>query len=130
MVFRARDQMGREAAVSVSNKALALRLTLPALALGAGIPGVILAQAVAGVAALGWRPSSTGSWRAPPLQLSPPERPASCSRRARPILAMTAATPLQPYLDAILLSKLAPAAVVGWFGAAQERPGDARPPPP
>jgi O-antigen/teichoic acid export membrane protein len=32
---------------------------------------------------------------------------------------MTAAASMQPYLDAILLSKLAPAAVVGWFGAAK-----------
>jgi O-antigen/teichoic acid export membrane protein len=32
---------------------------------------------------------------------------------------VTAAVALQPYLDAILLSKLAPAAVVGWFGAAK-----------
>jgi O-antigen/teichoic acid export membrane protein len=36
-----------------------------------------------------------------------------------PILAMTAATSAQPYLDAIVLSKLAPANVVGWFGAAK-----------
>src|SRR6185503_11192875 len=32
---------------------------------------------------------------------------------------MTAATSVQPYLDAILLSKLAPAVTVGWFGAAR-----------
>jgi O-antigen/teichoic acid export membrane protein len=32
---------------------------------------------------------------------------------------MTAATSVQPYLDAILLSKLAPGVVVGWFGAAR-----------
>jgi O-antigen/teichoic acid export membrane protein len=36
-----------------------------------------------------------------------------------PILAMTAAASVQPYLDAIVLSRLAPAAVVGWFGAAK-----------
>jgi O-antigen/teichoic acid export membrane protein len=32
---------------------------------------------------------------------------------------MTAAIWAQPYLDVIILSKLAPATVVGWFGAAK-----------
>ena len=118
MVFRARDQMGREAAVSVSNKAIALVVTLPALALGAGIPGVILGRPWPA-----WPLS--GSRSAPPAARhaaacsSRPARPASSSAAGAPILAMTAAASVQPYLDAILLSKLAPAAVVGWFGAAK-----------
>jgi O-antigen/teichoic acid export membrane protein len=118
MVFRARDRMGRDAAVSVSNKAITLGIALPALALGAGIPGVIVAQAVAGFAALGLAVRLHERLGTPPLQVS--------SRAARellaagaPILAMTAATSAQPYLDAIILSKLAPASVVGWFGAAR-----------
>jgi O-antigen/teichoic acid export membrane protein len=36
-----------------------------------------------------------------------------------PILAMMIAASVQPYLDAIILSKLAPADAVGWFGAAK-----------
>lgn len=118
MVFRARDQMGREAAVSVSNKAVALCVALPALALGAGIPGIILALGVAGVAALAMAAHLYRRLAAPPLQVS--------SRTARelltagtPILAMSATIAVQPYLDVIILSKLAPAAVVGWFGAAK-----------
>ena len=118
MVFRSRDQMGRDALVSISNKAIALGVALPALALGAGIPGVIVAQAIAGLAALGVAVRLYRRLGAPPLRVS--------SRTARellaagaPILAMTAATAVQPYLDAIILSKLAPAAVVGWFGAAR-----------
>jgi O-antigen/teichoic acid export membrane protein len=118
MVFRARDQMGREAAVSVSNKAIVLCLTLPALAHGAGIPGVIAAQAVAGAAAFAmaarlYRPLATA-----PLRMS-----AATAREllvaGAPILAMSAAISAQPYLDAIVLSKLAPAVAVGWFGAAK-----------
>jgi O-antigen/teichoic acid export membrane protein len=118
MVFRARDQMGREAAVSVSNKAIVLLLTLPALAHGAGMPGVIAAQAVAGAAAFAmaarlYRPLGTT-----PLRVS-----AATAREllvaGMPILAMSAAISAQPYLDAIVLSKLAPAVAVGWFGAAK-----------
>jgi O-antigen/teichoic acid export membrane protein len=118
MVFRARDQMDRDAVVSISNKAIALAVALPALALGAGIPGVIVAQAVGGLAALGVAVRLYRRLGAPPIRAS--------SRTARdllaagaPILAMTAATAAQPYLDAIILSKLAPAVVVGWFGAAR-----------
>ncbi len=36
-----------------------------------------------------------------------------------PILAMTAAMSAQPYIDALILSRLAPGNVVGWFGAAR-----------
>jgi O-antigen/teichoic acid export membrane protein len=118
MVFRARDQMGRDAVVSVSNKAIAVGVTLPALALGAGIPGVIVAQAIAGLAALAVAVRLYRRLGAPPLRV------ASLTARellaaGAPILAMTATSAAQPYLDAIILSKLAPAAVVGWFGAAR-----------
>jgi O-antigen/teichoic acid export membrane protein len=118
MVFRARDRMGRDAAISVAYKAAALGLALPALALGAGIPGVVAAQAAAGLLALavaGWSYRRLG---APPLAYS-----AAGSREllaaGAPILAMTAAASVQPYLDAVILSRLAPAAAVGWYGAAR-----------
>jgi len=35
------------------------------------------------------------------------------------LITMTAAVSVQPYLDAVILSKLAPADAVGWFGAAK-----------
>jgi O-antigen/teichoic acid export membrane protein len=118
MVFRAHDRMGRDAALSVVSKAVALALALPALALGAGIPGVIVAQAVAGATACAVAVHLYRRLAAPPLEAS-----RSTARElvtaGVPILAMTAATYAQPYLDAILLSKLAPATVVGWFGAAR-----------
>src|SRR5258706_4209468 len=52
MVFRARDQMGRDATVSVVNKTIALVVPLPPLTMGLGIPGVVVAQGVAGVVAV------------------------------------------------------------------------------
>jgi hypothetical protein len=118
MVFRARDQMGRDAVVSISNKAIALGVMLPALALGAGIPGVIVAQAVAGLAALVVAARLYRRLGAPPLNASS-QTARELLAAGAPILAMTAASAAQPYLDAIILSKLAPAVVVGWFGAAR-----------
>jgi O-antigen/teichoic acid export membrane protein len=118
MVFRARDQMGRDALVSVSSKAIALGVTLPALALGAGIPGVLVAQAVAGLAALGVAARLYRRLGAPALRASS-QAARELLAAGAPILAMTAAAAVQPYLDAIILSKLTPAAVVGWFGAAK-----------
>jgi O-antigen/teichoic acid export membrane protein len=122
MVFRARDRMGRDATVSVANKAVGLGLTLPALVVGAGIPGVILAQGVAGVAAVGIAAALYGRLRAPPLRAS-----LGTAREllagGTPIVLMTAAVAAQPYLDALILSWLAPATVVGWFGAARTLSG-------
>jgi O-antigen/teichoic acid export membrane protein len=118
MIFRASDQMGRDAVVSVCNKAAALCLTLCALALGTGIPGVILAQAAAGMAAVGLAASLHRRLGAPRLRVCL-ETSRELVASGAPILAMTAASAVQPYLDAIILSKLAPATVVGWFGAAK-----------
>jgi O-antigen/teichoic acid export membrane protein len=118
MVFRARDEMGREAAVSISNKALVLLLAIPLLGWGAGLFGVIAAQAAAGAAALGIAVRLHRRLGLPRLRFSPGTARELLAAGA-PILAMTAAASVQPYLDAILLSKLAPAAVVGWFGAAR-----------
>jgi O-antigen/teichoic acid export membrane protein len=118
MVFRGRDQMGREALVSVTNKAVALAVTLPVLAVGAGVAGVIGAQAVAGVAALGLAVELYDRLGAPALHVSAPTARALLSEGA-PILVMSGTIAAQPYLDAIVLSALVPATVVGWFGAAR-----------
>jgi O-antigen/teichoic acid export membrane protein len=118
MVFRAHDRMGKDATVSVANKAVALCVALPALALGLGIPGVILALAVAGAAALVVARRLYARAFSLPLRMSW-DVARELLRDGAPILAMTAATSAQPYLDAILLSKLAPPSVVGWYGAAK-----------
>ena len=118
MVFRARDRMGRDAVVSVSNKAVALGITLPALALGTGIPGVIVAQAVAGLAALWVAGRLHAGLGEPPLRVSS-ETARELIAGGVPLLAMTSAVSVQPYLDAIILAKLVPPPVMGWFGAAR-----------
>jgi len=118
LVFRGRDRMGLDAWVSVVNKLALLAIGLAALALGTGLPGVVAAQAVAGLIGLGlaaqlYRHVNTG-----PLRYS--------AQTAREVIAggsalvtMMAAVSVQPYLDAIILSKLAPADAMGWFGAAK-----------
>src|SRR5229473_439702 len=118
MVFRGRDRMGLDAAVSVVNKIALLALALALLALGTRLPGVLVAHALAGFLALAlatrlYRRVATG-----PLRYSP--------RAAREILAgggalfiMIAASNVQPYIDVVILSKLAPADAVGWYGAAK-----------
>jgi len=118
MVFRSRDRMGLDAVVAVSNKVFVLCIALPMLALGTRIPGVILAHALAGLAAVWVATRLYRRVQATPLRVS--------IRTARelltggaPILVMTAAVYAQPFLDAVMLSKLAPAQVLGWFGAAR-----------
>ena len=118
MIFRGSDQMGLDASVSVVNKIALLGLTLAALALGRGLPGVLVALAVAGLLALAiatrlYRPLTTG-----PLRYSP--------QIAREVLVggsaffvFGIASSVQPYIDVVILSKLAPADVIGWYGAAK-----------
>jgi len=118
MVFRGHDQMGLDASVSVVNKSVSLALAFPALLLGTGLSGVLVSQGVAGmvafaVAARLHRRVATG-----PVLWS--------ARTAREVLAggsaivvVAIAVSVQPYLDAIILSKLVPADVLGWFGAAK-----------
>lgn len=118
MVFRGRDRMGLDAAVSVANRAVLLVLTMAALALGLGLGGVVVTQGLAGAAALAlafrlYRRVANG-----PLRFS--------TATARELLhggtalaAVALASYIQPYIDAVLLSKLAPAEVMGYYGAAK-----------
>jgi PST family polysaccharide transporter len=118
MVFRARDQMGLDAGVSVANKIALIGIALGALALGRGLPGVMAAQALAGFIALAvatylYRRVTTGS-----LRYSP--------RVAREILvggtvffSSSVLSSIQPYIDVVILSKLAPSDAIGWYGAAK-----------
>jgi O-antigen/teichoic acid export membrane protein len=118
MMFRAAERMGRDATVSVANKVLILCIALPLLAIGTGIPGVIAAQALAGVAALILARALYAAMQAPPLRLSRPTARALFFG-GLPVMSMSLMGAVQPYLEAVILSRLAPAAAVGWFGAAK-----------
>lgn len=118
LVFRGRDRMGLDATVQVSNKAIALALTLALLAAGGGIPGVMAAQALAGFAAIAVASRLYRRLGADPLSLSRGTARHLFSEGA-PIVAMTTAVAVQPYLDVLILAYLAPATSVGWYGAAK-----------
>ncbi len=117
-VFRGRDRMDLDAVTSVVNKAVGLALGLAALFFGTGLGGVVLMQAVAGGAAL---------LVATRLYRQVATEPVRWSRKtAREVIAggtgivgMMVAVQVQPYLDVIILSRIVPADVVGWFGAAK-----------
>ncbi len=117
-VFRARERMDLDAQVSVLYKALTFAFALVALFSGGGVAGIILAQGAAGVAAL-W----IAARRARALGISRVAATAENSRfllrEGMPILAISLAVTVQPYLDAVVLSRLLPAAPIGWYGAAR-----------
>lgn len=118
MVFRGRDHMGRDAAISIANKALGLALILPALAVGGSLGSVAIALGVAGMAALVFARRLYHRMDASPVRATR-ERAREILLGGLPIIAMSAAVSAQPYIDAVMLSKLAPANAVGWYGAAR-----------
>lgn len=118
MVFRGRDCMGLEASVSVVNKSVTLLVALAALALGTGISGVVVAQAVAGVVAFAvsvrlYRRVATGAVRFSAMTAR------EVLGGGTAIVTMMVAASVQPYLDAVILSKLVPGDAIGWYGAAK-----------
>lgn len=118
IVFRGSDQMGLDAAVQVGNRAVGLVLAKTAMWLGLGLAGVVAGQGLAGVVALAlafqlYRRVSLG-----PLHFSR-DTAGEILSGGSAILLMTVAVSVQPYIDAVLLSKLVPKDAVGWYGAAR-----------
>lgn len=118
IAFRAAERMGRDAAVSVVNKVLLLAVAIPALSVGAGIRGIIVAHGLAGIAALAMARQLYRGMHAPPLSVSR-HTARALFLGGLPVLSMSVTGAAQPYLEAVILSKLAPAAAVGYFGAAR-----------
>lgn len=117
-VFRAQDRMELDAAVGVAGKAVTVVLTIAALHYGAGLSGVFAMQAAGGLVAL---LVAVVFARRLGIRLS---RPHVATGRelfvgGAPLVAFFLALAIQPFLDALLLSWLAPAEVMGWYGAAR-----------
>jgi O-antigen/teichoic acid export membrane protein len=117
-LFRGRDRMDLDAAVTVTAKALTVGVTVPALLLGGQLPTVVAVQGLGGAGAL-----AVAAWLARHLRLSPPrpswETVRELAAGGAPLAAFFVAMSVQPYIDAIVLSRLAPAEAVGWYGAAR-----------
>lgn len=118
MVFRARERMDLDAQVQVAYKAVTLPLALGALAIGSGVGGVIVAQGLAGLAALGLAVLRSRGLHLPRLQVVRPTF-RELLLGGMPILAIGLAVAVQPYIDILVLTKLVPPAPVGWYGAAR-----------
>jgi O-antigen/teichoic acid export membrane protein len=117
-MFRGRDRMDLDAAVAVTGKALTVVVTVPVVVLGGGLPAVLLMQAVGSAGALLVAVHLAHNIG---LKAQCPDRgilqELACG--GAPIAVFFLAMAAQPFVDAIVLSALAPPEVVGWYGAAR-----------
>lgn len=116
--FRARERMDLDARLSVLFKALTFAFAVVALLLRGGVGGIILAQGAAGAVALAYAIRASRSCGISRLAATR-DAARALLRAGTPILAVGLSVTIQPYLDAIVLSRLLPAAPVGWYGAAR-----------
>lgn len=120
--FRGRERMDFDAMVNVVLKALTLALTVALLATGLKLAGIILAQCAGALIALFLAIRLYRKLGLPKLSVDMPTAK-QLVRDAAPMFTMTLMITLQPYIDANLLTKLAPAVAVGWYGAAANLAG-------
>jgi O-antigen/teichoic acid export membrane protein len=116
--FRGRDRMDLDAAITVAAKTLTVVVTVPAVILGGGVPVVLLMQAIGSASAL---PGAVLLARKIGLKARRPRRETlqELASGGAPIAAFLVAMAAQPFIDVIVLSKLAPSEAVGWYGAAR-----------
>jgi O-antigen/teichoic acid export membrane protein len=117
-LFRGRDRPELDATVTVTGKAITVAVTVPALILGGGLSEVLSMQAIGGAGAL-----LVAVLLARKIRLNA-ERPGrnilhELARGGGPIAIFFLAMAMQPFIDVIVLSKLVPPEVVGWYGAAR-----------
>lgn len=117
-LFRGRDRMDLDAIVTVAARGLTVVVTLPALLLGGRLVSVIVALGLGGAGAL-----AIAVVLGHRLRLARPQPTRDGVRElafgGASIAVFFAAIAVQPYIDAIVLSKLAPGSAVGWYGAAK-----------
>jgi O-antigen/teichoic acid export membrane protein len=121
-MFRGRDRMDLDATVAVTGEALTTAVTVPALLLGGGLLAVVLMQSVGGAGAL---LVAVLVARKVGLEGQRPSRGIlqELASGGRPIVVFFLAQAVHPFVDVIVLSKLAPLEVVGWYGAARNITG-------
>jgi O-antigen/teichoic acid export membrane protein len=121
-LFRGRDRMDLDAMVSVTAKALAAAMVIPALLLGGHLPAAILIQGIAGAGALG---VAVLLARRIGLPSPNPNRETVWELAAAGVslVVLFLAVSVEPYIQVIVLSKLASATAVGWYAAARNMMG-------
>jgi O-antigen/teichoic acid export membrane protein len=117
-LFRGRDRMDLDAAVSVTAKALTVAVAIPALLHGGQLPAVILVQGLAGASALGVAILIARRIHIPSPSPSP-DTVRELATAGVSIVVFWVVASAEPYIAVIVLSKLAPATAVGWYAAAR-----------
>jgi O-antigen/teichoic acid export membrane protein len=116
-IFRGHQRMDRDALLNVAFKLATLISAAACLALGGRIPGLILASLIAGC--LTFALGISMYWK---LQLPTLSATLSTARELLrdgvPLLAISVAGAVEPFLNTNILYKLASPTVVGWYGAA------------
>jgi O-antigen/teichoic acid export membrane protein len=115
--FRGWERMEYDALVQVVLKITTLVMALVVLGLGGRLLALILVYGAAGVVTLVVAMTLYRRLHFPALRFSK-STATELVRDGAPMLAMSLAVAVQPYIDANLLYKLTPTHVVGWYGAA------------
>jgi O-antigen/teichoic acid export membrane protein len=116
-VFRGLERMDRDAVLNVVFKLMTLIGSIACLALGGRLLGLFLAWSVAGCLTLG---IGIAIYRS--LHLAPIHATMSTAREllrdGAPLLAMSLAAAIEPFINTNILYKMTSPTVVGWLGAA------------
>jgi O-antigen/teichoic acid export membrane protein len=115
--FRGFERMEYDASLSVVLKVTSLVTVIAAVTLGGRLVAVICSSALAGFVTSALAIFLYRRLRCPPLEATL-DTAWELILGGAPLLAISLAITVQPYIDANLLYKLAPTSVVGWYGAA------------
>jgi O-antigen/teichoic acid export membrane protein len=115
--FRGIERMELDALIGVVLKSLTLVLAATLLALGGRVLSLIFAMGVAGSITFGVATVIYGRLRLAKLRVTR-DIVRELIVGGAPMVTMTVAVAIQPYIDANMLSRLSPRAVLGWYGAA------------
>lgn len=116
-IFRGNERMEFDALLQVVLKFSTLALALAALSLGARVGGLILVYAAAGTITLLVAIAIYRRLHLPRLRVTR-ATVRELMVNGAPLMAMSLAIAVQPYIDANLLYSLVPQQVLGWYGAA------------
>jgi O-antigen/teichoic acid export membrane protein len=117
-LFRGKDLMHVDVAISITGRALTVLATVAVLQVGGGVGGAVVAQCVGGLACL-----IIGTFIALKLGFKFSAPTYKLLRElvwaGAPLVASSMVAGLQPLIEVVLLSHLAGPVVVGWYGASR-----------